>query len=217
MNELKAIAALAALGRPEILKQFQPSSCIASTRIGLDALEFFGVKAEAMPLFVMVMNDEALKMMEAGVSQAEIAAEMRRWRPEEPGGPWSIGVGAEIKNSTGWAGHLMIALPQHHLLLDMSFDQASRPHKGLTFEPKGYLFPVADEAWWAGTEEREAFTTTTPSGERVGILLSHSCPDPEGYRHSLNWRRDSNVPGTRRAFRTVTGQIIRLMRQELAA
>jgi hypothetical protein len=210
---IEVVTALAKVGRPPILEHFAKRSCIASTRIALDVLEYFGVRAEPLPLFVLVLNGEALDMAEAGMSQAGLQAEMLKYGPDEPGGPWGIGVGAVIENSTDWAGHLVVAIPDERLLLDMSLDQASRPHKGLPFPEEGQVFPVFDEPWWNGERSRTSFTGRM--GERrLALLLDRDCADPEGFKRSLNWRREGGADG-RRAFREVTGRIIRLVKDEL--
>lgn len=207
------LAALAKVGRPPMLEYFGRRSCIAATRIGLDVLDYFGVRAEAIPLFVVVMNGEALDLLEQGLSQQELMVEMQKLGPDEPGGPWSIGVGAQIENSRDWAGHLVIGVPDERLILDLSFDQASRPHKDLPFPDEGQLFPVPDEDWWARRKPRAAFSGSV-DGRRVGLLLDHNTNDPDGYKRSQNWRRDGRSGG-RAAFREVTGNVIRAIKDEL--
>lgn len=217
----EVLVALAEVGRGPILDAgFNRRSCIASTRIGLDVLDYFGIKAEPLPLFVLLLNGEALDLWESGMSQAEIAIEMQKQGRDEPGGPWGIGIGAEIENSVDWAGHLVIAVPQERALLDLSIDQASRPHKGLPIKDKGLLIPVDDDDWWEGRATR-AFMTGTLANDtdqlRLAMIFDRDCADPKGYRNSPNWRR-TNAANTfgPTAFREVTGKIIRLVKEELA-
>jgi hypothetical protein len=212
---IEVVTALAKVGRPPILEYFGKRSCIASTRIGLDVLEYFGVRAEPMPLFVLVLNGEALDLAAQGMSQPELQAEMLKYGLDEPGGPWGIGVGAEIENSADWAGHLMVAVPDERLLLDLSLDQASRPHKGLPFPEEGQVFPVFDEPWWNGERSRTSFTGQVHD-LRMALLLDRDCADPQGFKRSPNWRRQG-AQDARRAFREVTGTIIRLVKDELAS
>lgn len=213
---IEVVTALAKVGRPPILEYFGRRSCIASTRIGLDVLAYFGVQAEPLPLFMLVLNGEAINLAATGMSQAELRAEMNKYGLDEPGGPWGIGVGAEIENSKDWAGHLMIAVPNLRVLLDMSFDQASRPHKDLSFPDEGQVFAAFDDAWWGGERSRTSFTGQVRDGSRVGLILDRDCADPEGYRRSANWRRQGRNNG-RGVFREVTGRIIRLVKDELAS
>jgi hypothetical protein len=196
-----------------MLEYFNRRSCIAATRIGIDVLDYFGVKAEPLPLFVLVMNGEALDLLGEGMSQAELGVEMRKYGPDEPGGPWSIGVGAVIENSPDWAGHVVIAVPNEGALLDLAIDQASRPHKGLPIPDEGQLFPIDDEDWWSGQHPRTAFAGRL-ADLRMGLVLDRNCPDPEGFKRSPNWRRDGSGD-SRRVFREVTGTIIRLVKDEL--
>lgn len=212
-RDAEVVAALIKVARPVILSMFDARSCIASTRIGIDALDYFGVQAVPVPLSIVVFNTEALEMLHAGKDLPEIQAEALKYDATDQGGPWTMGVGAEIENSNGWAGHLVVGLPQMRLLLDLAFDQVSRPLKGLTFtEPQ--LFPVVDTDWWL-KEKRYVELEGTSEGREILLILDNEAPDPEGYKRSPNWRRASSKYGSRRVFQELTGQIIRLMKDEL--
>ena len=208
------IAALMKVARPVIRTTFRQDSCIPSTRIGIDVLAYFGLKAVPMPLFMLIYNDEAMKLIEGGKA-AQLQELMHSRGPDEPGGPWSVGVGAEIANSSGWAGHLVVGLPEYRVLIDLSIDQASRPHKGIDL-PIPMLFLVGDDDWWSGKETRWTSVLVNDRGERLAIIMDRTLKDPGGYRRSPNWQRDSGIiTNPRKVFKDITGQIIREMKVEL--
>ena len=211
----KVIQALLETARPHLREEFERASCIASTRIGIDVLEYFGIKAEPVSLFLIILNDEAMKMLteeEKTMQDVKEATEKRGLG--EPGGPWTMGIGADVENGDGWAGHLMIGLPEDQVLLDLSIDQASRPHKNLVLEQPA-AFGVTDEKWWRGEERYTVMKGEDDEGHETMLILDREAPDPDGYRRSRNWRRTSSKHGGRRVFQEVTGKIIRAMKEEL--
>jgi len=215
-RDAQVVAALVKVARPVILSEFEARSCIASTRIGMDALEYFGVKAVPIPLMIMIFNAEAHEMLRAGKDLLELQAETLKYTPTDPGGPWTMGVGAEVENGDGWAGHLVVGLPQMRLLVDLSFDQASRPLKGLKFTGP-QLLPVLEPDWWLKKERYFQLLGKTDDGREVLLVLDNQAPDPEGYKKSRNWRRTSSAHGSKRVFQEITGKIIRQMKDELQA
>lgn len=209
----QVILALAKVARPVLLRYFEPRSCIASTRIGIDVLAYFGIKAVPVPLLVAIFNAEAARMVNEGMSLSDVAEAMWKISKDQPGGPWTIALGAEVENGDGWAGHLMIGIPQYRTLLDLSIDQANRPLKNIEFNDDLRTMHVPDESWWKGAEDRAILATD--SG--LTLILDHEAPDPDGYKRSKNWVRQSSVYEGRRVFKEATGEIIRLVKAQLAA
>lgn len=211
-DELAVVAAVMKVARPVLLSVFEPRSCIASTRIGIDVLAYFGITALPISLFMVVHNAEAVQLFSDGYTNEEVQAIYNTdgHLPTSVGGPWSIGIGGE--GGDGWAGHLMVGLPQYRLLIDLSADQANRTHKNIIIdEPLAFTIESAD--WWMG---KEPFSTVMENddGGRLGFVLNRSLADPDGYKRSLNWRRASSKHQGR-VFEQVTGQIIRLVKDEL--
>lgn len=208
---------LVAHGRPLIRSEFTARSCIASTRIGLDVLAYFGVRAQEVPVLIGVFNAEAARMLDEGMALPDLLATMQTIPAEQPGGPWSIAIGASPQDGSGdpngWSGHLVIGLTGLQVIVDLSADQASRPHKNMELACAWYEVP--DDGWWAG-EQKSAFL-----GSQNGALLMvhRNPPDPTGYLESANWRRSSRTTPqqTREAFKGVTGRIIRAVRADLKA
>jgi hypothetical protein len=203
--------ALVRHARPIIREYFSADSCIASTRIGLDVLEFFGLHGQPMPVMLAVWNADALALIErVGIDQAgpQILAQPL----DQTGGPWTVGIGARPEgNDTrpgGWNGHLVIGLPRHDVLVDLSVDQASRPLKNIHLQPL-WTQPGAD--WWHGGPEVQAVT-----GLDYGTALTyrHLTAGGDGYRASPNWKRRAGTNGPA-LFRTLTGRIIRQIKNDL--
>lgn len=206
---VRIVKALAKVARPLILTHFSKDSCIASTRIGIDALAYFDVKSVPIPLLAMFANAEAAAMIAQGATLEEVREATLQRTVEEAGGPWTLGVGAG--EGSGWSGHLVIGLPQILTIVDLSADQASRPHKGISIN-KPLMLPIPDIGWWRGGEDAMA-TFQDEESQMVMILDRNGTKDPQGYLQSPNWRRVTG--GSSRPFKTITGQIIRAMKQEL--
>lgn len=128
-------------GRPAILTRFDRSSCLASTRIAVDYLDAFGYRAVPLSVEAILWNRQALTLYERTGSWEEVARITRGIPPEQPGGPWSVGLG----HGEG-VGHVVAWLPTERVFVDLSLDQASRPHKGLATEP--VVVSVADSPDW---------------------------------------------------------------------
>lgn len=194
--------------RPILLESFDVDSCIASTRIGIAALDYFGIRARELPVQVLVINAEADAFVSSGGSQDELAAIMQASDLSTPGGPWTLMLGSTVPQPTrpGWAGHLVIAVDEVGVVIDLSADQAARPHKGLDLKP--FWGRISDPAWWDGTERR--VWTRLPGHDGGAMLWDREPPDPLGYLVSPNWgSRDRNL------IKTITGQVIRAMKTSL--
>jgi hypothetical protein len=139
------LSELCNVARPIILERFRPDSCIVSTRIAIDVLDYFGIKAKALPVKLGAYNPLAWESVEKGVE------------PDWNGGAWGVGIGTASpiaftrQSPSGVDGHL-VALVEDTTLLDLSIDQASRPAKGITLAP--YFGAIRPENL-AGFEEGE--------------------------------------------------------------
>lgn len=206
-HEEAVLQSLLAVARPLILDEFSADSCIASTRIAIDVLDYFGIKADRMPISIAVFNQEAVTELASGTTMVNLHNKMATISVEEPGGPWSVGVGSGA--GTGWAGHLVATIPDAGILIDLSIDQGNRPHKGLDLGP--YAAIIEDPDWWADPTKTYAYQTP----DEVVLIFDRRVPDPTGYLRSLNWKRRSShhEPAI---FKTVTGNIIRAVRAHLS-
>lgn len=199
------LTALVDLGRPIILENFKPDSCIVSTRIGLDVLAYFGIRGKEYPVSVLIFNAEAAQILQETQDFQAVAEATHARAVDEPGGPWTIGLGApdlpalRPDGTSGWPGHLVIGLPQWRVVVDLSLDQVSRPHKNLTTGASWY--PVPD-SWWASEREDNFAQFRLDNG--AVMLLTHRLD--RGYRSSPNWRGISG--GSKQVVRATTGRII---------
>lgn len=110
--------------RPIILTAFRKDSCIVSSRIGQEVLAYFGVKAEARACIVQAMNPGCWAAYERGEE------------PDWPGGDWGVVIGKPGEPEEPGRVNYHVALEvEGGFLLDLSIDQASRPHKGIPLEP----------------------------------------------------------------------------------
>lgn len=192
------------VARPLIREVLAPDSCIGSTRIGLDVLAYFGIKAIPLPVSLVILNAEAAQILIETESMEELAKAVAIPTAQQEGGPWTIGVGAPGQSRGTpaepgkWPGHLVIGIPAHHLVVDLSLDQVSRPHKGLDMHCCWYS---TEPRWW---QDRAALTQCAiPEG---ALMLVHHLDD-EDYRKSPNWkRRSSSEPGE--VLRAVSAQVI---------
>lgn len=195
-------------------RHFRVDSCIASTRIALDVLAYFNVTAVPMPMAILLFNEEAIQLLESGMTMDQVAEHLRSFSRAQEGTPWSIGLGYGGDPEPGkWAGHLVAAVPHVRLLLDLSIGQVSRPHKGMDFS-KPMLWACTDEEWWAG--HKHASVPMMFADDETGrrIMAIFDTEDREGelqkYKATNNWTR--RPPGV---YREITGEIIRLIKQDL--
>ena len=138
MTLQKPVRLLMEYARPEILTTHRPDSCIASTAVGIRVLERFGIGAWPVPVHAVAMNAQYVAMMNEVATNkeenpdAEMPEEAQRQWMER--GAWSVELSNLPSRADGFdGGHLVIGIKDH--LVDLSIDQASRPHKGIPLEP----------------------------------------------------------------------------------
>lgn len=207
VTQTAVLDALTTHGRPILLEEFRADSCIASTKIGIEVLAYFGMRSEPLPIAAMLFNAEAVGMLEQGTAMEELRSVMAAIPLDAPGGPWSLGLGAGGYEPGMWAGHLVIALPQHQTIVDLSADQAARPHKNLNLEP--FHAVIDSPLWWTGEDPVATFTGTDGST----LILDRRAPDPEGYRTSPNWQASGATNPS--LYKSLTGRIIRAVKAAL--
>ena len=197
-----------------IREHFNLDSCIASTRIGLDVLDYFGIVAAPMPLAVLIFNEEAIQLLEGGMGMDELAQHLRSIPKSEAGTPWSIGLGYGGDPEPGkWAGHLVAAVPHARTLVDLSIKQAERTQKGLIFnEPMLWL--CDDDEWWAGRKLVSEPMMYADDDNKRRLLAIFDTEDRQGelqkYKTTGNWnRRPPSI------YRQTAGKIIRAIKADL--
>lgn len=203
-NETAVLDALVAVARPIILSEFRADSCIASCRLAIDTLAYFGITGVEKAVTALVVNKEAATLLNNGMTMTDLGTLLNTLSSEQPGGPWTIGIGVGTGKVGAWAGHLIVTLPEIHGVLDLSIDQGSRPHKNIHLEP--YWGVLDDDGWWSEDEDSSPlYPIASPDGTLV--MLDRRATDPTGYLTSPNWKRKGVVgQGT---YRTLTGRLIR--------
>jgi len=183
---------------------FSPDSCVAAARIFIDVAGYFGLAARPAPVWLTVVNAEYLKLMEAGEDAFTAAVlDLDALSPQaakKPGGPWRVDIGHPETPGDLVIGHVVVHLPATDLLIDLSIDQAARPHKNIVDLPMIFFGdPVSDVGY------------SLPDG---GGMLYRAVPEHR-YLQSPNWKR-RGAEDTARHFKQVTGASIRRLKRILA-
>jgi hypothetical protein len=186
-RDLAVVETLVAVARPIILTRYRADSCIASTRIAIDALAHFGVDAEPFACLAMAYNKRYGERLQAGLA------------PLDDPDSFSITIGLidriEAYERRKAVGHVLALT--HDDVIDLSIDQASRPEQGIVLEP--FAFPRPPHF----TEQR----TTLIDEDTGGALVYDPRPDERPWLPSSRWRRAGD--------KRVTDNVIRAMRDVL--
>jgi len=177
MMKEKVLKVLLEKARQEILKEFNPDSCIVSTAVCIDVLKHFGILAEPLPVRVMVFNKIAVDCINKWgmpVKDHTIYEWSRKY------GAWSVGVGFSKRLDTGYVGHL-VALVENTEILDISLDQASRPQHKIVLSP--LKFEISSD-FMSGA--RMPFTS-----KRDGCIFCYEKITNYGYTQSPDWLKRS--------------------------
>jgi hypothetical protein len=159
---------VAVAARAAVLARFERTSCIATTRVVIEAARYFGVDAHPWAVNVKVFNAAAWDLACQQVDLTE-------WPPDA----WSVSI--HVDNGGDRIGHL-VAVTRHDLI-DASIDQAERPTHGIPHLPPivadlpDSFDPAARSAYLGYQADDGVRVFYTPSGSRR-------------YATSSNWRRD---------------------------
>lgn len=194
--------------RPLVLDWFSADSCVATTRITIDVLAYFGIVAKPLPVRAVIFNSEALLLLEQGASPEGLHEAVFARSVAEPGGPWTMGLGFGMAEDDANEGRHVIAwLPRLSMAADFSVDQASRPHKGLDLPPLAFPTPPST------MEEGHVFGCTVSQPAPYGPAAVEYQVTTDWFTKSPNWRRASTgTPDARSVFSSVTGEAIRRLR-----
>lgn len=193
LDEQEILKLINTVCRTETLRQFSVTSCVASTRVLTDVLQYFGHSSEPLPVTVVAMNEGALEQLHQGVPVED-------W----PQDAWSVGVvGTGVSENKRWDGHL-VAIVDGKWLVDPSLDQASRPQRGLKLDPC-----VLDATSWTDKAQRATWRS-----ENGIVLVYQQMTNPGNWRSSPDWALTK--PATRRSVRDAVARSIRLLKPLLA-
>jgi hypothetical protein len=153
----------------EVLRASARGSCVQATRMGIEALKYFGVKAK--PLVTLAITGNA-----AWVEWVKLEDPTAPWSDEV----WSVGTDPKQKpGERGYPAHLVIEIDGQLLDLDAGF--CARPEKGIHV-PDTVLLPLT--AHGAAMDLAEG-----------GVLLYRYHTPTVDYRKSGAWRDSQKWAG----------------------
>jgi hypothetical protein len=164
--------------------------CILATRVAIDTAAYFGIKATALPVRVILYNDAFAKHVAnhfEGVERGNPAA----WGDNS----WSVGVGigcgcGKPEEYGRWDGHLIAVADD--CFADFSIQQAERLQYNIHTGP-ALVGPYNRERMW------KAVSATT------GTVIEYSVINDDCWRKAPDWK-----DAARR--RTTVGKLIRALR-----
>ena len=182
-------------------EHFRPDCCIAATRIGIEALRYFGIAAVPQPCQVRALNNQ----MAAHIERDEIddVRTCEYWTPID--GSWGVGIGYHdpardpAPERPGWNGHLVLCCNRLEapVLVDLSIAQAARPQHAMLFEP---FIGTLPPGWPTAPADHVVFRFDEG-------VLSYVATADRGYESAPDW--------TVREFRPIAGELIRRMKGAL--
>lgn len=178
---------LARRNPPALLRQVGRGSCVQATRVGIEALRYFGFTARPLVTLMITGNAAWCEWM---------AKDSPQPMPDEV---WSVGVDSRvIPGQRAFPGHLVLTLGG--LLIDLDAGFYSRPEHGIHIPP-ALVIPL--------TTEQRALDNGALAGldlEGGGAILYGRHETPPDFRRSGAWRETQKW----------AGPVIRRMRDRLA-
>ncbi len=190
----------AEIARDEILADFTPDCCIASTRITIEVMRNLGIKARPMPVKAVAINPALTRKIDEH-GWPEVWPE--DWEADDS--LWCVALGygydGPIDPEKDYDGHL-VALVAGKYLVDASIDQAERIHHDIEL-PDVLIVPLR-EGFVAG---RRSLGAELPNG---GVVVYWANGDDDGtaWRTAPDWK---GADRTRRAIRAITEHLKRGM------
>lgn len=181
---------LARRNPPELLRQVGRGSCVQATRVGIEALNYFGVKAKPLTVMMICGNNAWAEWMKLDTFGSE----------QMPDEAWSVGIDPVLRpGERGFPGHLVIEVDGQLLDLDAGF--YSRPDRGIHI-PETVLVPLSTDP------------TVLGNGNLAGIDLDDGGVILYGQHHGAP---DFRTSGAWRDTAKWAGPVIRRMRDRLEA
>lgn len=164
--------------------------CILATRVAIDVAEYFGIKAEPMPVKVMVYNAAFAKHVAAKFTDVADPHKPSTWGD----GSWSVGIGYGKRNEEKrWDGHLIAVADGCYG--DFNIQQAERLHYNIV-TGTAIVGPYAGEQMWMAEND-------------TGTVVEYVRTQADFWRTAPDWKD----PKRRRP---IVGALIRAVRQEAA-
>ena len=167
----------ARVSRPIIREHFGAASCVASTRIAIEAFSAFGLPAE--PLVARIFIDNAILCRLQETNPNPSAADFRQW---EDRGAYGVEVGKLCdfgRCANGWwNGHLVAMVGGTHIV-DASADQVNQPAKGIVL-PGVLVLPLPGPL----PSQQSLIQTIAPDGTRIAYEFH---PHNRSFRQTQSW------------------------------
>lgn len=181
MNDrLRTIELLPAVTWPIVRRYTEADCCIWASRIGMDVLKHFGIKARCITVNFYCANAAFMEQMMKHGRMPRDKAELEEWHKEN--GATNMGVVSDDDDAKNWDrynGHVVTFLPDDNIIIDLSSEQFNRPQYGITVEPAPRKVPVG----WELLESEEAHYDL-PGG---GVAVYKARPDQRGYIFTQAW------------------------------
>lgn len=174
------VSVLMGEGREAVLGRFAAASCIASTRVAVELLRSYGVRAGALCVEALVFNPAMAAAVAAGAPEPRCRAEMAVRQRRD--GWHSIGIGLEDPGSPVWSGHVVCVVGGRGVL-DLSLDQAIRPQHGIWTRP----------AWFEAEREFLAGGCEAAIEQAGSVIRYRARPHDRAFLHAPDWRELSRV------------------------
>lgn len=165
---------------PSALKAaaLKPNSCILSTRLGVEWLRAHRIRAQALPVRLLVFNAAGWELAQAAQPMAEWNdARVAEWNAV---GAWSVGIGIGTDGG-GWDGHLVV-IADGRYLVDLSAGQVQRLRRGIRAEAFWTKAPILARGQQEGFRAEDGCVWLyEPTGDRSYLKM----PAWSGYRVSI--------------------------------
>jgi hypothetical protein len=168
--------------------------CLNATRVGFEALRYFGIPSTPVVLSAIAANREWLEWR----SKWDDAESQLAVGPM-PGEAWSVALGFGQNPSklggSGYDAHLALAVGAGgYLLVDLDSGQMSRPERGIHVEP-GVVVPWDGKAAWV----------ELPEGGAIAYGLHVATEPLPNYRQAGGWRKSGQYAGP--VIREIRGRL----------
>jgi hypothetical protein len=170
---------LSVRARPVILDNYRKDTCILSTAIAIDFCKHFGESVFPLACRADVYNEPMKRLIE---SQGKFPTDEQADKWVENSGAWGVGVGYPPRDGkqdgTKWPGHLIAYSSE--FILDLSIDQASRPHKGILLEKPLLVKESGMSDFVSGKKNLPVFLGGC-------VIMYRPMPEDHSYTNSRDW------------------------------
>jgi hypothetical protein len=199
VNSLKVLNALVLIGR-EALNQhgLRSDCCIGGTKTAIEVCRYFGIEASGLTVRAEIFNPEYVRFFDEVGRGPKNEEEEYEWREN---GAWVCSIGDQNLPPIAdgkWPGHLvMIASTEHGShLIDLTIDQANRPHKNIELSSLHFLVPTE-----FALKESQFMIQNVENG---CIVVYDSYPNNRTFAQAPDWGR-----ARAKDRKPLVGQIIR--------